>query len=81
MSPKDVQDVLDVRPFEPLTFYTGDGRSVTITDPDKVLVAGSFVAVGLDPDADGIPTRSRMLNVRGIMQIVPADLEDQAGRN
>lgn len=69
MSPADVHDVLDNKPFRPFVIFVSDGSSFEVHEPGHVIIMRSVVIVGYNPDDEGWPQRSKHLNIRQITRI------------
>ncbi|MEO0586419.1 MAG: hypothetical protein AAF078_02155 [Planctomycetota bacterium] len=69
MMPREIKDLLDREPFKPVRFHMTDGSVHEVRRSDLAYVTQTDVMLGLEPDEDGLASRSKYLNVRQISQV------------
>lgn len=69
MYPKDVFDFTSADPFRPFRVYLSDGHAIDVTDDVRRLLSAQALILGVEPDDDGIPTRTMYLDVAHITRI------------
>jgi hypothetical protein len=70
MSPDEVQEVLNVRPFLPVRLHMSNGRTHDIVDADMARVGQEAIVIGVYDEGARFP-RWRMISLININEIEP----------
>ena len=65
----------------PVRVVMSDGREFLVHEPEHLLVTSTHLTLGLDPDENGLPSRSRYLDARSVTQVAPLPPEPATGGN
>jgi hypothetical protein len=79
MYAKEIHNFTTADPFRPFRVYLSDGGTVDVTDEVGRLLTGQALILGVEPDADGMPSRSIHLDVDHITRL--GTLDDPARRS
>jgi hypothetical protein len=71
MAPQDIHRKLKAKPFQPFKIFVSDGASYEIREPTHSYVALTELVVGLDPDANDVPSRSVYIAPNHVTRIEP----------
>lgn len=71
MNARIIKEQLQIKPFPGMRLHVSDGAAYDILDPDNVFILTGRVMLGLEPDADGIPTTSISIDPMHITRITP----------
>jgi hypothetical protein len=71
MAPNDIANHLRRNPFRPLRIHLSSGAAYEVFEPWHAGLAMTEMSIGLDPDANGIPTRSVYCDTRHIAAVEP----------
>jgi hypothetical protein len=71
MAPNDIAKHLRRQPFLPLRIHLSNGAVYDVAEPWHTGLWMTELFIGLEPDADGIPTRSMYCDTRHITQVEP----------
>lgn len=78
MNAREIKKLLDSQPFQPFEVRMSNGTVIDVRDEDHVFVMSDVIVVGIDPDEDGLPRRSRLLNVAQINEVQTLAREEAA---
>ena len=71
MAPNDIRDKLNCMPYQPIRIHVSDGTSYEVHFASDASVNRMEMFIGLDPDTDGIPTKSIYIDPRHVTRIEP----------
>ena len=58
MSGRDLESLLQTKPFNPVRIYAEDGRTYDLTHPEQVIVMRTYVIIPISEDGKSVPVRS-----------------------
>jgi len=71
VAPKDIANQLRRQPFLPLRIHLSSGASYEVFEPWHAGLWLTEMDIGLEPDPNGIPTRSIYCDTRHITAVEP----------
>ncbi|MCI0357016.1 MAG: hypothetical protein L0211_00830 [Planctomycetaceae bacterium] len=81
MSPEELIELLEERPFMALRLHLADGRVREIRHPEMALVSETHVAIGVPRgDESKVAQRFTFCSIPNIIEVEPFDIHER-GRN
>lgn len=69
MYAKEIHQFTTAAPFRPFRVHLSDGGQIEVTDEVRRLLSAQSLILGVDPDQDGIPSRTIYLDIEHISRL------------
>jgi hypothetical protein len=80
MTPEELIELLEERPFTPLRLHLADGRVREIRHPEMALVSETNVAIGVPRDNESkVAVKFTFCSIPNIVEVEPFDFEKRTG--
>ena len=73
----DIKQHLDARPYQPLPLVTNDGSSITLADPDNVVLSKFLLHLN-SPPAEGEVIPERIVEIVSLVNVARIKIEPAA---
>ena len=80
MTPHTIKDLVGAY-RGPIRIVMADGREFVVRSGEDLFITTTHLHGGLDPDENGLPSRSRYLDARSVTQVEPLPPEPASDGN
>lgn len=73
MTVQTFRDLLSEQPFRPFRMVMSSGQSYEVRHPEMAMLTKTDILVGLDAEADGVPSRFKICSMLHVTAVEPLE--------